>query len=181
MRHIALCLVWDLESLEENKMTANEKVDVVNAFYEGKGRIVQVFNNATNRWEDVYFQIWDFEHNQYRIKPTKRTNKFDVGDTLVFKRVAGQPSPFRYEITEVTDDSYKFKHVSPSLIEEADENFINERDALWYFEIYDHNDKKYYMHSTRKTIPKMDEEFEAYRDKLSWEPMYNLGFKLKEN
>ena len=27
----------------------------------------------------------------------------------------------------------------------------------------------------------MDEEFEANHDTLSWKPMYNLGFKLKEN
>ena len=65
--------------------------------------------------------------------------------------------------------------------EYVEKEFINIKDILWYFKIYDHISKKYFIHPTRKTIPEMDEEFEANHDTLSWKPMYNLGFKLKEN
>lgn len=159
-------------------MTLEEKIEVIRAYAEGKP--IEYFSKFHNNWFDKIHNIWDLEEGKYRIKPDE-TTKFSVGDILVFKRSAGQPNPFRYEITEVTDGSYKFKHVSPSLIEEADENFINERDALWYFEIYDYATKKYSMHPTRMTMNEMDEEFGANHDTLSWQPMYNLGFKLKDN
>lgn len=164
-----------------NKMTASEKVEVINAFYEGKGKRVQVFDRASDSWKDVALQIWDFEHNQYRIKPTKETTKFKVGDVLVFKKVAGELNPFRYEITEITEDSYKFKHISPSSIEEVDKNFINERDVLWYFELYDYYNKEYSLSSSRHTMGEANRDFSPYHDTFKWTPMYNLGFKLKEN
>ena len=36
MRHIALCLKWDLEYLEENKMKLEEKIELLTAFEQGK-------------------------------------------------------------------------------------------------------------------------------------------------
>lgn len=154
MRHIALCLVWDLESLEENRMIIERKIELLTAFE--KGKTVEIYHRPDGKWYKVNHDIWDFEDAVYRIK-SDRDTKFKVGDTLVFMRVAGEPNPFRYEITEVTDDSYKFKHVSPSLIKEVDETFISERDVLWYFEIYDYISKRYSMHPTRMTMSEMDE------------------------
>lgn len=161
------------------KITLEEKLEVIRGYAEGKP--IEVYNEDENVWETKIYDDWNFEEGKYRIKPSEATTKFKVGDTLVFMRVAGEPNPFRYEITEVTDASYKFKHVSPIAIEEVDKDFINERDVLWCFEIYDYISKKYYIHPTRMTIPEVDEELAANHDTLMWEPIYALGFKLKEN
>ena len=67
---------------------------------------------------------------------------------------------------------------SPSIIEKE---YINKRDVLWFFEIYDYTRKKYIMHPTRMTIPEINEELRANHDTFSWQPIYTLGFKLKEN
>ena len=160
------------------KITLEKKIELITAYAEGKA--VEVYDKDSDEWFAKEYDAWDFDGYNYRIKPDE-TTKFAVGDTLVFMRVAGEPNPFRYKITEVSDNSYKFEHVSPTPIEEVDKNFINEQDVLWYFEIYDYATKKYSMHPTRMTINEMDEEFGANHDTLSWKPMYSLGFKLKEN
>lgn len=160
------------------KITLEEKIELITAYAEGKA--VEVYDKDSDEWFAKEYDAWDFDGYNYRIKPDE-TTKFAVGDTLVFMRVAGEPNPFRYTITEVTDDSYKFKHISPISIEEVDKGFISEKDVLWFFEIYDYATKKYSMHPTRMTMNEMDEEFGANHDTLSWQPMYNLGFKPKEN
>ena len=153
------------------KITLEEKIKLITAYAEGKP--VEAYDTIFRCWFEKGSDSWDFDIEEYRIKP-EETTKFKVGDVLVFKRTAGKLSPFRYEVTEITDASYKFKHVSPSPIEEVDENFIDERDVLWYFEMYDYATKKYYMHPTRMTMAEMDEEFGANHDTLSWKPMYKL-------
>jgi len=64
---------------------------------------------------------------------------------------------------------------------EVEKEFINERDALWCFIIYDYVSKRYSICLFRKTMPEMDKEYAGHHDTLSWKPIYGLGFKLKEN
>ena len=160
-------------------MTAEEKLQVIKAYYEGKP--VEVYDPYISYWKDLKDDIWDFEVRLYRIKP-KRTFKFKLHDNLVCREDAAKPSPTIYTVMHVDDTGYTLNGVefekSPEIIEKE---FINERDVLWYFEIYDHVTKKHYMHSTRMTMAKMDEEFGAKGVTISWQPMYALGFKLKEN
>lgn len=160
-------------------MTLEEKIEVIRAYDEGKE--VEVYTPYIAYWKPLKDDIWNFEIYQYRIKP-KRTFKFKVNDNLVYRGDAAKPSPTIYTVMHVDDTGYTLNNgefeKSPEIIEKE---FINVRDALWYFEIYDHVTKKYYMGSTRMTMAKMDEEFGANHYTLSWQPMYSLGFKLKGN
>lgn len=160
------------------KMTLEEKIEVIRAYAEGKA--VEVYDKYSDEWFAKEHNAWDFDVYNYRIKP-EETTKFKVGDTLVSIGAAETLNPIRCKVTEITDNSYKFDCISLRPIEEADKNFISEWDVLWYFEIYDYVSKKFSMHPSRLTIPEMDNAFGANHDTLSWKPIYNLGFKLKED
>lgn len=160
-------------------MTANEKVKVIKAFNEGKE--VEIYSPYIANWKPLKDDIWNFEIYQYRIKP-KRTFKFKVNDVLVYRGDENKPSPNLYTVMNIDNNGYTLNgdefEKSPSIIEKE---YISKRDVLWYFEIYNHDTKKYYMHSTRMTMAKMNEEFGTNHYMLSWQPIYALGFKLKEN
>lgn len=160
------------------KITLEEKIKLITAYAEGKP--VEAYDTIFRRWFEKGTDTWDFDIEEYRIKPDE-TTKFAVGDVLVLIIAEGELCPTRYKVIGVSDNYYEFDCTSPYSIKEADEDFINERGVLWYFEIYDYATKKYSMHPTRMTIPEMDEEFGAYHDTLSWKPVYSFGFKLKEN
>lgn len=177
MRHIALCLVWDLEYLEENKMTLEEKIEVIKAYAEGKP--VEAYDTIFRRWFEKGTDTWNFDIEEYRIK-SDETTKFAVGDVLVFKIAERELCPTRYKVIGVSDNYYEFDCTSPYSIKEADEDFINERDVLWYFEIYDYATKTYFLAPTRRTMEQMDKEYASNHDTHKWSPVYNLGFKLKE-
>lgn len=159
-------------------MTLEEKLEVIKAYAEGKP--IEYFSKFHNNWFDKIHNIWDLEEGKYRIKPTKATTKFSVGDNLVFKMDENTSAPVIYKVTKVKENFYDFYNTSPYTRNEAEQDFINVRDVLWYFEIYDYATKKYSMRPTRMTMAEIDEEFGAHHDTLSWKPMYNLGFKLKD-
>ena len=161
------------------KITLEEKIEVIKAYSEGK--VIEIYSKYSNKWLDKKFDIWDFDTEKYRIR-LDHTFKFKVNDVLVYKGDADKSSPNLYTVMNIDNNGYTLNgdefEKSPSIIEKE---YINKRDVLWYFEIYDHISKKYFIHPTRMTIPEMDEEFEANHDTLSWQPIYTLGFKLKEN
>ena len=159
-------------------MTTEEKIEVITALSEGKA--VEIYSEVSNGWYPKLHDYWDFEEQKYRIKPEVAA-KFKAGDVLLAKKDEHQANPTRFEVTDIKLGYYCFKDHLGAPIIDVDKNYINERDVLWYFEIYDYNDKKYYIHPTRKTIPEMNEEFGANHYTLSWKPIYNLGFKLKED
>lgn len=159
-------------------MTLEEKIEVVRAFSEGKP--VEGCNKEVGLWEDKVYDIWDFDDCKYRIKPDE-TTKFKAGDVLLAKEDEYQSNPARFEISDIKQGYYCFKDYMDKPINDIDRDYVNERDVLWYFEFYDHTTKKRFMHSTRMTMAKMDEEFGANHYTLSWEPMYSIGFKLKES
>lgn len=159
-------------------MTLKEKIEVIRAYAEGK--IVEVYDEDSDKGLVKRHDIWDFEYSQYRIK-SEATTKFKVGDKLAYKSDEGYANIDTYEVTKVTQEGYGLDDMINRTLEYVEKEFINVRDVLWYFEIYDHVSKKYSMHPTRMTMNEMDEEFGANHDTLSWKPMYSLGFKLKEN
>ena len=161
-----------------NKMTLKEKLEVIKAYAEGK--TVEVYDEDSDEGLAKQHDIWDFEYSQYRIKPDE-TPKFKVGDKIVYKSDEGYATTEIYEVTKVTQEGYRLDDMIDRTPKYVEKDFINVRDVLWFFEMYDYATKKYYRHPTRMTMAEMDEEFGANHDTLSWKPMYSLGFKLKEN
>lgn len=160
------------------KITLEEKIKLITAYAEGKP--VEAYDTIFQRWFEKGTDTWDFDREEYRIRPNF-TPKFKVGDVIVFIGGVNTTDFNTYEIIEVKQGCYWFNDISARPIEEMEKEFINVRDALWYFEIYDYATKKYSMLPTRMTMNEMDEEFGANHDTLSWKPIYALGFKLKEN
>lgn len=162
------------------KITLEEKIKLITA-YHNKETVERFFEyEEVEAWYPVGVDVWNFETGQYRIKPNSAP-KFKVGDVLVFIGDVNTRDVDTYEIIEAEQGSYRFSDRSLRPVEEVEKEFINIKDVLWYFEIYDYATKRYSIHPTRMTIPEMDEEFGANHDTLSWKPMYSLGFKLKEN
>mgnify|MGYP004681013961 CR=1 FL=1 len=159
-------------------MTTEEKIEVIKAYSEGKA--IEIYSKFSEKWLDKTFDIWDFDMEEYRVKPNEAAAKFKAGDVLLAKKDEHQVNPTRFEVTDIKLEYYCFKDHLGAPIIDVDKNYINERDALWYFEIYDYVTKKFYMRSTRMTMNKMDEEFGTNHYTLSWQPIYNLGFKLKD-
>lgn len=159
-------------------MIIERKIELLTAYEQGK--TVEVYYQPDGKWHKINHDIWDFENSLYRIKPAIDA-KFKVGDTLVFRTAAEEPNPPRYKITEITEDSYKFDCLSPRPIEGVDITYINIKDVLWYFEIYDYASKTYFLAPTRRTMEQMDKEYASNHDTHKWLPVYHLGFKLKEN
>lgn len=160
------------------KITLKEKIELITAYAEGK--TVDAYDTIFQRWFEKGTDTWDFDREEYRIKPNSAP-KFKVGDRLVYKSDEGNKDVEIYEVAEATQEYYRLDDTINRTLEHVEKEFINKRDVLWYFEIYDHVTKKYYMRSTRMTMAKMDEEFGTNHYTLSWQPMYSLGFKLKED
>lgn len=159
-------------------MTLEEKIKIITAFSEGKA--VEIYSEASDEWFAKYYDVWDFEESKYRIKPQVKP-KFKQGDVLVNKEENNKPNPTLFLVEEVSDEGYMIDNSIITDLETIENEFVSERDVLWYFEIYDYVTEKFYMRSTRMTMNEMDEEFGANHYTLSWKPMYNLGFRLKEN
>lgn len=176
MRHIALCLKWVLEYLEENKMTLEEKIELLTVYAKDK-KLVEVYDDNTQNWICKVFDIWDFEGGKYRIKSKIKPPKFKAGDALVCKTAENMLNP----VKKVLDDEYVLESSTITDREVIEDMFVSERDILWYFEFYDYASKEYSLSSTRNTIEKADKDFAPYHDTSKWQPMYLLGFRLKEN
>lgn len=160
-------------------MTLEEKMEVIKAFSEGKA--VEIYSEYSEKWLDKRFDVWDFEEQKYRIKP-EETAKFKAGDVLLAKKGEHQANPTRFEVTNIKLGHYCFKYHLGAPIIDVDKNYINERDALWYFEIYDYGTKTWELIANRRfTIKEADEEFASCCDTTKWRPMYALGFALNED
>lgn len=159
------------------KITLEKKIELITAYAEGKA--VEAYDTIFRQWFEKGTDTWDFDREEYRIRPNSAP-KFKVGDKLVFKSDESRMNIGLYKVTEVTQESYTLDDMRERTLEHVEKEFINVREALWYFEIYDYAAKKYTMHPTRMTIPEMDREL-ASNNTLSWEPIYALGFKIKGN
>ena len=160
------------------KITLEEKVKLITAYAEGK--IVDAYDTIFQRWFAKGTDTWDFDREEYRIRPNSAP-KFKVGDRLVYKSDEGHTDIEVYEVTEATQEYYRLDDMINKTPEYVEKEFINERDVLWCFNIYDYVSKRYSICLFRKTISEMDKELAANHDTLMWEPIYALGFKLKEN
>lgn len=160
------------------KITLEEKIKLITAYAEGK--TVDAYDTIFQRWFAKGTDTWDFDREKYRIR-LNSAPKFKVGDRLVYKSDEGYADIEVYEVTEATQEYYRLDDMVNKTPEYVEKEFINERDVLWCFNIYDYVSKRYSICLFRKTISEMDKELAANHDTLMWEPIYTLGFKLKEN
>ncbi|WP_462109673.1 hypothetical protein [Campylobacter concisus] len=161
-------------------MTLEEKIEIIKAFSEGKP--VEGCNKEVGLWEDKVYDIWDFDDCKYRIKP-ETTTKFKAGDVLLAKEDEYQSNPARFEVSDIKQGCYCFKDYMDKPINDIDRDYINERDVLWFFEgktIY--GDKwSILCDFSRQRIPNMEELYKRQPDAIVWQPIYSMGFKLKED
>ena len=145
-------------------MTLKEKVEVITAYAEGKP--IEVYNEDEDIWEAKIYDDWNFEEGKYRKKP-EAAAKFNVGDNLVFKMDENKVGPVIYKVIGVKENFYDFYNTSPYTKNEAEQDFINVRDVLWYFEIYDYVTKTWKLLTYRRfTISEADSEFGVQHDTL---------------
>ena len=149
------------------EMTLEEKIEVIKAFSEGKP--IEVYNEDEDVWEAKIYDDWNFEEGKYRKKP-EAAAKFKAGDVLLAKK-------------DIKLGHYYFKDHLGAPIIDVDKNYINERDVLWFFEgktIY--GDRwSILCDFSRQRIPDMEELYKGQPDAIFWQPIYSIGFKLKEN
>lgn len=160
------------------KITLEEKVKLITAYAEGK--IVDAYDTIFHRWFAKGTDTWDFDREEYRIRPNSAP-KFKVGDRLVYKSDEDYEGVEIYEVTEATQEYYRLDDMINRTPEYVEKEFINIKDVLWYFELFDFISKEPLMYPTRMTMSDIDKELAPYHDVLMWKPMHSLGFKLKEN
>lgn len=160
-------------------MKLEEKIDLLASYAKDK-KLVEVYDENTDSWMVKVFDVWDFENGKYRVK-AKIEPKFKAGDVLVCKTAENMLNPTRFLVKKVLDDEYVLESSTITDREVIEDMFVSERDVLWYFEFYDYFNKEYSLSSTRNTIEKADKDFAPYHDTFKWQPMYLLGFRLKEN
>ena len=90
-------------------------------------------------------------------------------------------NPPLFLVEEASDEGYILDKSVITDLETIESEFVLVSEVLWYFEVCDLLSKKCVFRLIRTTMSEMDKEFAAHRDTFSWQPMYALGFKLKEN
>lgn len=163
-----------------------EKIAVLKAIDKGLPIQYSETDGETDEWEDLKTTELDFDLYTYRVKPNSKpkTNpdaRFKIGDVLVRKTAENMLNPTRFLVKKVFDDEYVLESSTITDREVIEDMFVSEKDVLWYFEFYDYASKEYSLSSTRNTIEKADKDFAPYHDTFKWQPMYLLGFRLKEN
>lgn len=160
------------------KITLEEKIKLITAYAEGK--IVDAYDTIFQRWFAKGTDTWDFDREEYRIRPNSAP-KFKVGDRLVYKSDEDAADIEVYEVTEATQEYYRLDDMINRTPEYVEKEFINIKDVLWLFEIYDFISKEPHIYPTRITMSDINKELAPYHDVLMWKPIYGFGFKLKEN
>ena len=175
-----------------NKMTLEEKIEVIKAYAEGKA--VEVYDEDSGEGLTKQRDVWDFEYSQYRIKP-EATTKFKVGDILVNKSEEGKANPTLFKVEEVCAEGCVLNNSVITNSEIIEKGYVSERDVLWYFEwrtakdqfVKDfevsevHSDTLKVSKNYRLTIDEATEVVKNTQYLMECYPMRVLGFRLKEN
>ena len=154
------------------KITLEEKIKLITAYAEGK--IVDTYDTLFQRWFAKGTDTWDFDREEYRIRPNSAP-KFKVGDRLVYKSDEGSKDVERYKVTEATQEYYRLDDMINRTPEYVEKEFINIKDVLWYFEVFDLISKEGRTYPVRITMGDIDKELTPYHDTLMWGPMYIKG------
>ena len=142
-------------------MTLEEKIKIITA-YHNKETVERLYEyDGVEVWQPVGLDAWNFELGQYRIKPNSAP-KFKVGDRLVYKSDEGYTDIEVYEVTEATQEFYRLDDMVNKTPEYVEKEFINIKDVLWLFEIYDFISREPRMYPTRITISDINKELAPY-------------------
>lgn len=163
--------------------TLKEKTAILEAMEKGLAIQYSKTDGETDDWEDLKTSELDFALYTYRVNPNENfKNTFRLGDVVVYKSEVGYPVPDRYEITKILKDGYELDDTIIRSIEYCEKEFINERDVLWYFEVYDSNQGRWSIFDVgRLTIDEMTKEYAPYDDHIhKFRPFYTLGFSMRE-
>ena len=69
--------------------TTKEMIEVMKAY--DRGENIECFNDDHEQWTDVNNPIWDWLHNDYRVKPKKKYVPFETAEEfLAAQRVHGE-------------------------------------------------------------------------------------------
>ena len=174
------------------KITLKEKIGLITAYAEGKP--VEAYDTIFRRWFEKGSDSWDFDREEYRVKP-EATTKFKVGDVLVNKKEEGNPNPTFFLVEEVSDEGYVLDNAVISDLETIEKEVVSERDVLWYFEWRTakgqytkdfevsevHNDTLKVSKNYRLTIDEAIEVVKNTRYLMECYPMRVLGFRLRKD
>ena len=61
--------------------TTKEMIEVMQAYE--RGEQIECFNDDYKQWKDVDSPIWDWLHNEYRVKPKKSYVPFDTPEEFL--------------------------------------------------------------------------------------------------
>ena len=165
-------------------MTTEEKVKVIRAYDNGEDiEYTSIDSVVEEFWGKLLSPEFDFSRFKYRVKSNKKFKTiFRLGDVVVYKSEVGYPIPDRYEITKILKDGYELDDTIFRSIEYCEKEFINERDVLWYFEVYDSTQGRWSIFDVgRLTIDEMTKEYAPYDDHIhKFRPFYTLGFSMRE-
>lgn len=160
--------------------TLKEKITILEAMEKGLAIQYSETDGETDDWEDLKTSELDFELYTYRVKSQVK-RKFRTGDVLVNKAEENKPNPPLFLVEEASDEGYILDKSVITDLETIESEFVLVSEVLWYFEVCDLLSKKCVFRLIRTTMSEMDKEFAARCDTFSWQPMYALGFKLKES
>ena len=158
-------------------MKIQQKIEVMQAYE--RGEQIQRADIGSNKWLDTYPPSWDWERNNYRVKP--KGDKFKIGDTVVCLDSE--------ELTLFGGDIYKIIGVGALWYELQDlcgieipidfgpmnEKYINTDSVLWYWE-YQDNDGVWHKTGYRA----IRAEIEKLNNFSNFTPLYALGFRLPQ-
>lgn len=102
--------------------TTKEMIEVMKAY--DMGEKIECFNDDYEQWKDVNNPIWDWLHNDYRVKPKKKFVPFDTAEEFfAAQRAHGYRlisiddgvltddiSPRAHDIS-ITLDGHVFEHI----------------------------------------------------------------------
>lgn len=76
--------------------TTKEMIDVMKAY--DRGEKIECFNDGYKQWQDADRPIWDWLHNDYRVKPNTKYVPFDTPEEFfAAQRAHGGDSFIRIE------------------------------------------------------------------------------------
>lgn len=162
-------------------MTLEEKLELLKAYKEDKR--VEVYEKASNMWYAKNCDVWDFDYGQYRIKPQANVrHKFEAGETIVWKREEGKSNPTFFLVEETTNEGYVLDKSEITDLETIEDEFISEKDVLWYFEWRTSKDLWIKdLVNRRLTIEGAREVVKNNSNLVEFCTMLSLGFRLRRD
>lgn len=141
-------------------MTTQEMIEVMQAYDKGETIEVKLFGETT--WETLITTTWDWQLNDYRIKP--KIQKSEGTGLMIWKRSEGEP-------LHPKSHFYQSSYIKR---ERNVDDYVYCDDILWYWE---YKDEDGFWHKTdyRATRAEIVEKLSNFSD---FSPLYALGFRL---